>query len=227
MAIRANCSGTVNAVSHSHDRISVQLHQGFHEPIYILLSVQAYTCKFSCPGVKITSDTLLLRTGDVDISQFTAAPISVTFRLNIPETISLQLPVPPRQYAIESIHGTFLRGHPGGSGSLIDLAAKRQDWEVWTLLNVGEGLVSLASRHGTLLHGWPGGAGAKVDLRGALDPREQWRLIPTKMGRFALLSCHDLLLCGHSGGDGARVSQQVYLEDWNKQAWEQWKFVAV
>lgn len=188
--------------------------------------MQAYLHRFTCPGVTIVSPWLTVMHVDAELAPPASQPVKLTFtvRLERPNTLPPAVPLPPRKYGLLSRHGTWLRRCPN---AVVNLAPKRDSWEVWALTHVGGDKVALASSHGLMLRGRSGGAGARVDLHNRLTSEEHWRLVPARTGWFGLLSHHGQLLRAHPGGDGAYVDQQANLQDWEVQTWEQWKLQPV
>lgn len=59
--------------------------------------------------------------------------------------------------ALRSVHGTYLRCHPGGDGSAVDLQKSAGPWESFVIEKDGDALqVHLRSFHGSYLCAYPG-----------------------------------------------------------------------
>jgi hypothetical protein len=160
---------------------------------------------------------------------FEPAEIEVTFELAIcrkpqPYDPGTKGCVPPGTYALKSYHGTFIRAHPGGEGSTVDLQITAGQWGKWTLVEIpNSAKFSLRSAHGTYLRAHPGGKGAKVDLQvdENLGGWEQFVVVPATNGKYGIRSAHGTFLRAFPGGEGAKLDLQVDKNDWAQMPWEQ------
>jgi hypothetical protein len=118
--------------------------------------------------------------------------------------------------AVKSAHGTFIRCHPGGEGSRVDLQTQIGDWEKITLQYLTSGKVALRTWHNTYVRTHPGGEGSRVDIQGYLNAWETYDLIRNADGTVSFRSIHGTYLRAHPGGEGARLDTQTYLAPWEK-----------
>ena len=118
--------------------------------------------------------------------------------------------------ALKSIHGTFIRCHPGGEGSRADLQTQIGPWEKFTLQYLTNGKVALRTAHGTYIRTHPGGEGSKVDLQTYIGAWETYDLIRNADGTVSFRSIHGTYLRAHPGGEGSRLDTQTYLAPWEK-----------
>lgn len=199
--------------------ISLTVHKDSH--------CQAYTHQFSCPGVRLTSDTVctthyneeLDNDGLADIQSI---DVTVEFEVEWLNVLGAPLRLAPGQYALKSWHGTWLRGCPDGH---VELSPHRRDWEVWTVRNAGAGKVSVTSVHGSEM--WCSGEEPIVRLRKGYGAGTQLRMKAALRGRVALISPEGLMLQGYPGGNGAWVALNACEEEWATMTWEQWRLVPV
>ncbi|KAI2496988.1 hypothetical protein MHU86_17515 [Fragilaria crotonensis] len=91
------------------------------------------------------------------------------------------------------------------------LQAKRQGWEEWTTVPVGNGKVFLRSFHGNNLSAWPD---AHVELIAKAQAWEMWTVVQGTDSSVSLLSFHWTYLSAWPDG-------RVQLMPQNK-AWEHW-----
>jgi len=84
--------------------------------------------------------------------------------------------LPNNQVALSTCHNTFLRAHPGGEGSKLDLQTFIGPWEHFTLVPLDGGQAwAIQSCHGTYLRAHPGGEGSKIDLQVKIGPWERFQ----------------------------------------------------
>uniref|UniRef100_A0A0G4HXH5 RING-type domain-containing protein n=1 Tax=Chromera velia CCMP2878 TaxID=1169474 RepID=A0A0G4HXH5_9ALVE len=146
---------------------------------------------------------------------------------NDPPKVPNQIAIPPGLYTIKTVHGTCLRAHPGLEGAKVDMqtANHANDWEVFQMIDLGNGRVALRSFHGTYMRAHPGGEGAKMDLQTGCGPWEEFTLVRADGNRFGIRSAHGTYLRAHKGGVGATLDLQVNKNEWNAMPWEQFEFV--
>ena len=121
---------------------------------------------------------------------------------------------------IRGFHNTYLRAQPGGENARVDMAARPDAWEKWTLIPVrqdpdGTHIVNVrSSAHGSFLRGNPGGEGSKVDQAAVPRDWEQWRIIQHR-GQVAFVNAaHGTCLRSHPGGEGSKVDIQTHPQEW-------------
>jgi hypothetical protein len=124
--------------------------------------------------------------------------------------------------ALKTHHGTYVRAHPGGEGSRVDIQTYIGEWEKFTLLYLQNGKVALRTIHNTYIRTHPGREGSKVDIQNQINVWETYDLIRNPNGTVSFRSIHGTYLRAHPGREGATLDTQTYLD-----AWEQYQLVSL
>ncbi|KAL3687686.1 hypothetical protein R1sor_013995 [Riccia sorocarpa] len=118
--------------------------------------------------------------------------------------------------SIKSSHGTYLRAHPGGERSKVDLQTVVREWEEFVIQKLDDKMYSIKSCHGTYLRAHPGGQGSRVDLQTKVDAWEKFVFEPMGDGWWSIKSWHRTYLRAHPGGTGSKVDLQNQVKAWEK-----------
>jgi hypothetical protein len=135
------------------------------------------------------------------------------------------LPYLNRLVSIRTAHGTYVRAHPGGQGSKVDIQTFVGPWEKWRVVYAGEDKVAFMSPHPNQYlrsHGpkkvlWFRSSSQYCDIQTYIDACEKFDVIAVGNGQLAIRgNCHGEYLRAESGGEGARVNTQNSIGDWEK-----------
>jgi hypothetical protein len=144
------------------------------------------------------------------------------------------------RYGPESLPGLYLRASPGGQGATVDIGAKFQEWEQFTLVPAEDGKVGIKSVHGTYLRAWPNGSPGVVDDKVDLQvdagdwkkmPWEQFKIYRAQDGKVTIMSTHGTFLRAWPNGKRAPSGGEVDLQiltssgDWTLMPWAQFTIV--